>query len=247
MTDAQEFQAQPPSARERFGKTLQERAEKIKTVRNDVYTVKYWQLAFNFVIGVSAIVLLIVSMTVDSTPCLISAICCAVVVVVFNLIIRAVAPMSFLQYTAIVGDKRYCFQILSKNESLFSDGENAVEYNRMEYVKTDGVRFPQYRFDFFKDMDVDVRIGKPDREIFKGRATFEGKTYKCKIVFKSGVPYYGSFGGARIKYFDVNDTKEKFVVPEGLRKAAEAFDVPFPKLAGIRTLDPYSTANAAKQ
>ncbi|MDE7463543.1 MAG: hypothetical protein K2M48_00810, partial [Clostridiales bacterium] len=87
--------------------------------------------------------------------------------------------------------------------------------------------------------------GKADKEIFKGVFECNGKKYKSKIVFKNGAPYVGTVGGARIKYFDVNDTKEKFVVPEGLRKSAEAFEVPFPKLAGVHILDDH--INAKKQ
>lgn len=236
------------TTRERFHRTLAEKAGAIKCVRNDVYTAKYWQLALNFVLGVGAIVLLVLSMTLKaptSTACLISALVAVVVVAVFNLAIRAIAPMSFLQYTVIEKDRRYCFQILGKRRSLFWNGDTAVEFDRLEYVKRDNVALPQYRFDFFKDMDVNVRIGKADREIYKGIFECDGKSYRAKIVFKNGAPYVGTVNGARIKYFDVNDAKEKFLVPEGLKKAAEAFDVEFPKLAGVRVLDDH--INVQKQ
>ncbi len=236
------------SARERFKRTLNDRAQAIKCVRNDVFTVKYWQLALNFVLSASAVVLLVVSLTgagVTAIACLIASLAAVIVTVVFNVALRAISPMSFLQYTAVEKDRRYCFQILGKRRSLFYDGETAVEFDRSEYVKSDAALFPRYRFDFFKDMEPDVRIGKADREIYKGRLTEGGKTYKCKIVFKDGVPYVGTVGGARIKYFDVNSTKEKFVVPDGLRNAADAFGVPFPKLAGVHVID--SHADMMKQ
>ncbi len=226
--------------RERFVRTLKEAAQSIKSVRNDVYTVKYWQLAVNFVLGVTAIVNMILAMTLDaptSTVCLIVGIALAVGVVVFNAVLKTVAPMSFLQYTAIVDGNRYCFQILSKNRALFCNGHKAVEVDRFEFSETHGVRFPQYRFDFFADMDPSVRIGKADCEIYKGTVDAGGRRVKCKVVFKQGRVFSGTVGGARIKYFDINDTKEKFVVPDTLRTAAERFDVPFPKLAGVTVKD----------
>lgn len=238
----------PETARERFHRTLVEKATAIKTVRNDVFTVKYWQLALNFVLGAGAVVLIILAMTLGgstATACMISSIVAVAVVLVFNLALRAVAPTSFLQYTVFDDDKRYCIQILSKNRALFFDGETAVEYDKVEFIKSDDVALPQYKFDFFKDMDVNVRIGKVDREIYKGTYECGGKTYKGKIVFKNGVPFVGVVGGARIKYFDVNSTKEKFFVPERLKQAADAFDVHFPKLPGVSLLD--SHVNAKKQ
>ncbi|MDE7464678.1 MAG: hypothetical protein K2M48_06575, partial [Clostridiales bacterium] len=153
----------PETTRERFHRTLQERAQSVKCVRNDVYTVKYWQLALNFFMGAGAVVLLILSMAMDapvSTACLISALVAVAAVVVLNLALRAVAPMSFLQYTAVEKDKRYVFMVLSKHRSLFTNGEDTVEFDRLEYVKSTAAPFPQYRFDFFADMDVDLRIGK---------------------------------------------------------------------------------------
>ncbi|MCH5162408.1 MAG: hypothetical protein J1G38_02830 [Clostridiales bacterium] len=233
------------SARERFKRTLTEKAQAIKCVRNDVYTAKYWQLALNFVLGAGAVVLLIISFFKDGwvgTTCLLVALGAVVVVIVLNLAMRAFVPISFLQYTVLENGKRYCFQILGKQRSLFCDGEVAVEFDRFECIKREGELFPQYRFDFFKDMEPTVRIGKVDREIYKGRLECEGKTYRCKIVFKDGAPYYGVVNGARIKYFDVNSTKEKFYVPENLKKTAESFGVEFPKLPGLYVIESHDKA-----
>ena len=93
--------------------------------------------------------------------------------------------------------------------------------------------FLSYRCDFFADMTVDVRIGKAETETFAGTTVVNGKTVKCKIVFRNGEPYRGNVGGVRIKYFDVNSTNEKFVVPQDLRAAVKALGVPMPKLGGI--------------
>lgn len=245
MTDG--MQQTPQTARERFHEALVEKASAVKCVRNDVFTVKYWQLALNFVLGGGAVALMILSMVFDgavSMICLAVAAGLAVIVAVYNLLMRARVQMSFLQYTARDGDRRYCYRILNKNRSLFTDGENVIEFDRGRFLIDDGLEYPQYRFDFFADMDATVRIGKPDREIYKGTLDCGGKTLRCKIVFKNGAPFYGTVGGARIKYFDVNDTKEKFVVPQELIDAIKAANVAVPKLAGVTVK---AAVNAVKQ
>ncbi len=238
----------PMTVRERFHETLVKQAARIKSVRNDVYTVKYWQIAINFVLGIGAIALLIAAMATKgklSVGLIIGGLCAAAAVLAFNCALKLKLPSSFLQYTVIENDKRYCFQILSKSHALFTDGEHTVAVDKYSFTDKENAVGPQYRFDFFADMDADVRIGKADKEIFKGTVEFEGKTYKSKIVFKNGAPYYGSLGGVRIKYFDINDTKEKFVVPDTLRAAAEELGVEIPKLGGIYYKDAHT--NMMKQ
>lgn len=228
------------SVRARFHRTLVERAQRITSVRNDVYTTKYSQLAINFILGVGSLSTLIASMIVNGTTV---TVCLTVVglvlllaVVVYNFLLRASAPTSFLQYTCIEKE-RYCFQILSKNRSVFSDGENTVEVDNIQFGLLESPCFTQYRFDFFADMDAYMRKAKDDKEIYYGTLLHDDKRIKCKIIFKNGVPIVGSVGGARVKYFDVNDTGEKFVVPVALKQAAKQLDVPFPKLPGVLLKD----------
>lgn len=228
--------------RERFGKTLRERAEKITSVRNDVFTTKVWQLALNFVLGGAAVAMLIVSMVASGTLATVGAIVGVVliiIVVVYNYALRVIYPTSFLQYTYIdkASGKRYCYQVLSKTRYAFSDGDNVIEIDRGDAVRLERLSCARYRFDFFAYMDADMRIGKVDREIYKGTVELDGKRYKCKIVFKDGAPLYGSVGGGRIKYFDVNDTKNKFVVPAELKRAVKGFGVEFPKIQGLYVRD----------
>lgn len=225
------------SVRERFHNTLVECAEGISCVRNDIYTVKYWQLALNFVLGGGALALLIVSLIKDyavlRTVGIIGGIAFLIALLVYNLVLKSIAPTSYLQYTAISKDKRYTFQVIGKNRAIYSDGENTVDVDRQVIAFPAELRFPQYSFDFFAHMSVDMRIGKPDRDIYKGTLEINGKTLKCKIVIKNGVPYVGTVGGARIKYFDINDTKEKFVIPADLKYAVEECDLKLPKLSGL--------------
>ncbi|MBD5131053.1 MAG: hypothetical protein HDT28_00425 [Clostridiales bacterium] len=238
------------STRERFHNTLVERAEQITSVRNDVYTTSWWQIAFNFFFGFGAVALLIVSMVMEgttSTVCAIVGVVLVVVVLVANLASRAYMPTSFLQYTCKANGKRYCFQVLSKTRSGFSDGEHNIEVDRGEAVMLPEMSYSQYRYDFFVDMDVDMRIGKVDTETFVGTIERNGKTYKSKIVFKDGAPLFGTIGGVRIKYFDVNSNKEKFVVPAALRRAVKGFDVVFPKLSGLVVKDEKQMKDARKQ
>lgn len=226
------------TVRERLHAELEAKVRGINCVCNEIFTVKYWQLALNFALGIGAVVLLIVSLVCDDktavAACAILSIALVIILVVYNMAVLRVKPMSVRQYTAVVKGRRYCFQLLTKTRSLYFDGERSVEIGGGETAVSDGVYFPQFAFDFFAEMSVDVRIGKADREIYKGRLTVGGKPVKCRIVFKNGVPYYGAVGGARIKYFDVNDTHEKFAVPSALKKAAEENGLSLVKLAGVQ-------------
>lgn len=235
-----EQQGAQPSSRERFSRMLAEYADGIKNVRNDVYTTKWWQLTLNFVLGLGAFALLLVSMVTDGVAATVGAILgvvLVIVVIVFNMGLRAFIPSSFLQYTCYDKGVRYCFHVLSKTRTSFSDGTNFIEVDRGEAVRLAETSYNQYRFDFFRDMSVDVRIVEDERETFKGTVEHKGKQYKSRIVFKNGTPLYGSVGGARIKYFDVNVTKEKFVVPAVLKRAVKNFGVNFPKLPGLYIRD----------
>ena len=228
------------SPRERFNSTLVERAESITSVRNDVFTTSWWQLALNFVLGAGALVMLILSMALGGTMSTVGAIVGVVLVViliVYNMALRAYMPLSFLQYTSITDGKRYCFRILSKTRSSFSDGKNNIEVDRGEAVRLEHMSYSQYSYDFFKYIDADMRIVNGDTETFKGTYAYNGKTYKSKIVFKNGAPLFGVIGGARIKYFDVNNPKERFVVPVALKRAVLEFKVEFPKVQGLHVRD----------
>lgn len=243
-------QTEVSSARERFHNTLVERVEKISSVRNDVYTTSWLQIGFNFFFGFGAVAMLIVSMAATGTLATVGAIvgvALVVIVLVYNLALRAYMPSSFLQYTCKSGGKRYCFQVLSKTRSGFSDGEHNIEVDRGEAVMLENISYDVYAFDFFVDMDVDMRIGKVDTETFIGTLEHNGKKYKSKIVFKNGVPLYGAVGGVRIKYFDVNSAKDKFVVPAALKRAVKGFGVPFPKLPGLAVKDEQQIKDARKQ
>ncbi len=236
MTDGERTQQPPQGKRERFQAELRARAERIRCVYNDVFTIKIPQLVAYFILGMCAVALLVVAMIFDGgirVGAMLGGIAVIIVLVVWYLAMRAAMPMSFMQYTAFDNGKRYTFCVVGKKRSLFSDGENIVETDRQQYRRLDEMPFLSYRCDFFADMTVDVRIGKAETETFAGTTVVNGKTVKCKIVFRNGEPYIGNVGGVRIKYFDVNSTNEKFVVPQDLRAAVKAFGVPMPKLGGI--------------
>lgn len=236
------------SVRERFSTTLKEKAEWIKTARNDVYTTSYWQIIVNFVLGGGAIVALVLSMikNIPNTNAWLGVgLGLATLGIVYNILLNKKSVGSFLQYTAKQDGKTYRYRIVNKVKSQFTDGENIIEVDRGNYYRLSKWELSQYSADFFKDIDPDVRIGKYDREIYKGTLDIDGKAVKAKIVFKNGVPFYGVIGGTRIKYFDVNDTREKFVVPQELIDAMKTADVPVPKLSGVHIKS--GNFNAAKQ
>lgn len=229
-------------AKERFTNTLKEYAARITSTRNDVYTTKWWQLAINFILGGGALALLIVSMVTKGTAMTVSAILGIVLVigvVVYNYVLRSIMPSSFLQYTYLDGKsgKQYRFMVLSKKRAAYFDGMHTIESNRDMAAMLDEPLLSQYRYDFFADMDPTERISVGMREEFRGTLDHDGKQYKCRIVFSNGTPVYGSIGGARIKYFDVNNTREKFVVPVTLKRAAKALKVEFPKIPGLYIKD----------
>ncbi len=228
--------------RERFHNTLVERANGITSVRNDIYTVKYWQFVLNGILGVAALAFLIAGMVkADSAYTVWLVILGAafgIALVVFNLTLKTKSPVSYLQYTVIQKDKRYCFQVMPKEHAVFSDGENVIETSRSGDTRREDIYNPFCRFDFFTELDVDMRIGKAETETFVGKVNIDGKLVKSKIVFKNGVLFRGVIGGVRIKYFDVDNTREKFVVPSSLRAAVEKFGVTFPKFNGLYVRDP---------
>lgn len=229
---------QQNSTKARFMGSMKEYAQRISSVRNDIYTVKRWQIAINFVLAAGGLAGLVTSMFTKGTAMTVSAvvgIVFVVAVLAFNLGLRAGSPSSILQYTYIdkKADRRYTFQILSKTGAAYSDGTSAIECDKYNASLTDGKRFKMYPFDFFLDMDPTERIADGMKETYRGTITKFGKTVKCKIVFLNGTPIYGSVFGARIKYFDVNNTKQKLVVPSTLKTAAAALKVPFPKVPGV--------------
>ena len=242
MDEAEKNQTEPQSAKQRFSASLQAYAEGITSARNDVYTTKWWQFVINFLLGGGALALLIASMLTKGAVmavCSILGIVLVVAVFVFNYVTRSITPSSFLQYTYLdrEKDRRLTYLILSKKRAVFYDGTNAIECNGDSAALLEEAPFELYRFDFFADMEPTERITDDTREKFKGVVEYNGKTYKCSIVFIDGVPRYGSVGGARIKYFDVNNTKEKFVVPINLKRAAKLLKVDFPKIPGLYIKD----------
>ncbi|MCH5156019.1 MAG: hypothetical protein J1F69_05365 [Clostridiales bacterium] len=233
---------EPQSAKERFTATLKEYANRINSVRNDVYTTKWWQFVVNFLLGAGAFALLLASMLTDGgvmAVCAILGVALVIALFVFNYVVRSITPSSFLQYTYLERDKgrRLKYMILSKKRASFFDGEHTIESNRDMAAMMEQPLFEQYRFDFFADMDPTERITDGEKEAFKGVLEHDGKQYNCRIVFVSGIPIYGTVGGARIKYFDINNTKEKFVVPVTLKRAAKALKVDFPKIPGLYIKD----------
>lgn len=230
------------SVKDRFKRTLRECADGITSVRTEVYTTLWWQLIINFTLGAGAIAMLIVSMVKSgsvATGCAIGGIVTIVVLVLFNYIQHSIIPASFLQYTYIDKEKnrRVCYQILSKSRAVFGDGEHVIENNRNSAAMLDALPYAQFGYDYFVNMDPYERIGDADRETYKGMLDFGGKRYKCSVVIKGGRPLYGYVGGCRIKFFDINNTKEKFVVPYTLKLAAKQLNVPFPKTPGLFVRD----------
>ena len=233
---------EPKSAKQRFSASLKDYAARITSARNDVYTTKWWQFVINFFLGGGALGLLIASMLTHGATMAVCSILGVVLVVtlfVFNYVMRSITPSSFLQYTYLDREKgrRLRYLILSKKRAVFCDGTNAIECNADSAALLEQPPFELYRFDFFADMDPTERITDDAREKYKGVIDHDGKKYKCSIVFIDGVPRYGSVGGARIKYFDVNNTKEKFVVPVNLKRAAKLLKVDFPKTPGLYIKD----------
>lgn len=208
----------------------------MRSARNDIYTTKTWQLALSFLLGAGSLTFLIISLVTENAALTASGItvgiALAVALVAFNLVLRASGPLSYLQYTAEKDGVTYRIQILSKDKAVFSDGENVIVSEGRTFYGGGELRLPHVAADFYKYMSADMRIAKAESETFVGTIDRDGKKTKCKITFKNGLPKVGSVGGIRIKYFDVNDAKQKFVVPKRLKEAVEACGIKFPKIGG---------------
>lgn len=241
--DGASAEAEAESAKARFTRALEECADGIVSVRNEIYTTKRWQLAVDVILGAGGIALLILSMIKNKgTVGIVTAVCgvaAVVALILFNYISHSIMPSGILQYTYIdkAKGRRSCYQILSKTRAVFDDGEHIIENNRDAATLRTSPVCPQLSYDFFARMDPTVRIAEGDRETYKGTLSVGEKTYKCSITIKSGRPLYGVVGGCRTRYFDVNNTKEKFVVPFTLKEAARILGIPFPKTPGLYVKD----------
>lgn len=212
-------------------------ADSVKLVRTDVYTLHPIFVILNLVIGAGAIAALIAALfnmnTVTFTVCIFVAIGALVVIVAYNLAIRLKGPMSYTEYFGDDNGRRCYFMNFSKRWAFFSDGTNHIESDRMYVKKRDGMLFEQYRFDFFTDMQVYSKTEKNGFTTYTGEFTCREKTYKAKLKLNNGELWSATINGARLKYFDVNSTTEKYNVTPLLFDALKAAKVEWPKLSTV--------------
>lgn len=227
-------------AKARWHDTLVSIANSITSVHNDIYTTVWWQYFIDVVLGVGALGTLIASMIVHGTP---GAICsgvgvaAAVALIVFNFVIKTVAPTSFMQYTYIDKGKEYCYQVIGQTRCCFSDGVNHIEVDGKAADSLPSRSFLKYKHDFFAYMDVEERIGEAETETYIGTFMCNGKRHKASIVIKGNIPVRGTVDGARMDYYCVNDTSTKFVVPTLLKQKVKETGVNFPKIPGLYVSD----------
>ncbi|MCH5351003.1 MAG: hypothetical protein J1F39_03435 [Clostridiales bacterium] len=235
----------PLGTRERLQKTLLDRAATLKTVQAEVYTVNKIRLIINFIMGVIAVALLIVTIIkVNEFAVMLPCLIVGLVLVIATLVLYFTAkygyvPMSYIQYSVKKNDKTYVVQSIARDRAVFFDGDRAVEYNNGEATLKDAPFCPELRNDFFVDMTVNMRVGKADTETFYGTLDVDGKTKKCVVRFKNGVLEKGSVGGRRMRYYAVNDTTDAVAVPAALKDAAKKFNVPWPDVPGIKLRKPF--------
>lgn len=238
-------QEKPLGTRERLQKTLSDRAKTLKTVQAEVYTVSKVRLIINFVMGVIAVALLLVTIikandTAVMLPCLITGLVLVVATLIMYFITKyGYVPMSYIQYSVRQNESEYVFQSISRDRAVFFDGTHAVEYNKGEATLHGEPFFPEMKNDFFVDMKVNMRIGKADTETFYGTVDVDGKTKKCVIRFKNGALERGNVGARRIRYYAVNDTSDAVAVPAPLKDAVKQFNVQWADVPGIRLRKPF--------
>lgn len=230
-----------PEQQAEYTATLRRRAAAITSVRNDVYAFKLWQMLVNFALAGIAIAGLIVSMAVDEgalkTAFTVIGVVFAVIFLVVFFSFRTLSPSSFQQFTCIDRGKTYRYQVFSPKRTAFSDGVNNIEVERGAGTRLRELTGAVFRYDFFIDMKEITRTESDGKETFSGTITHDGKTLKCKITFDGEKPTAGEIDGARIKYFDINNTKQKFIVPTELRAVVKEMGVPFPKIVGLHVRD----------
>lgn len=219
---------------------LKRRALGITTVRNDIFTLNKLQLAINVLLGASAGIGLIASMFLSGTAAVvitIVSIVLALVFVVYFFAIKTIAPTTILQYTCVDRGKTHLFQVLSKKRSVYFDGHTCIETERGEAKYIAAPYCAHCGCAFFADMHATARTESKGLDVFDGTLEFGGKTYKCSVSFRGEIPVCGTVGGARIKYLNVNNPKEKFIVPTELKHAAADAHIAFPRLPGLHVRD----------
>lgn len=232
-----------PSVNPEWQAVLKSRASGINTVRNDIFTLNKLQLAVNVILGAIAGGGIIASAFVKGTAgtvITIVGVVFAIIFVVYMFALKTVAPTSILQYTCVEKGKTHVFQVLSKKRSLYFDGATCIETERGDAKHIAAPYFAQCGYDFFARMTATSRTVENGLDTFCGTLEHGGKTFKCKIAFDGDVPAFGTVGGARIKYFNVNSVKNKFIVPSELKQAAANAKIPFPKLPGLLVRDDIS-------
>lgn len=218
--------------------------ESVSCVRTHAYMLPFWTIIINFSMGIGAIVFLILS-AINSLGAqllrvsLIISIVLIAGVLVFTLILKVRGPSTINHYMYKKDGTMYTFGFINKYQQYFSDGVNNIESDRQFVRRHKKPMYFQYSINFIPLMEVYSKEEKPLKQdtltIYKGAMLYDDKRYKCRLRLKNGGLYLADVGGARLKFFDVNNEQEKYTVTEALREAVHAAKVDWPKIPSVRT------------
>lgn len=223
-----------------YEEELRQLDESVRLIHTDVYALNMTVVWVNLALGLCAIVLLILSFlpfipSAANQAILISVVVLAVALIACNIFIRSKGPASYTHYCArsVDGKKKYRFMNYNKRKKYFSNGENVVESDGVYVRLLDNLPHEEYLHDFFlKLRDVKKVVGEEFTE-YSGIFDCKGKTLKAKLRLKNGVMYDANVNGARLKFFDINDEKEKYYVSPALEDAVKAAKVIWPTVKSV--------------
>lgn len=224
----------------RYEEELKEIEHGINLIHTDVYALSMLIVAANLVLGFVTIVLLILSFlpfipSEVSRVLLIVGVVLAVVLLGLYVYIRSKGPSSFSHYCVRSGDgkKKYRYMNYSKRSKFFSDGGNVIESEGVYVRIHDNLPHEEYLHDFFLKLK---NVSKHEEDGFveySGTLDVRGKAVKGRLRLSGGVMIDGKVGGARLKFFDVNDINAKFYVSPALEEAVKAAKVTWPAVKTV--------------
>lgn len=218
-----------------YEEELKEIERGINLIHTDVYSLSMVVVIANLVLGLVTIALLILSFlpfipSEVSRVLLIVGVVLAVVLLGLYIYIRSKGPSSFSHYCARSGDgkKKYRYINYSKRSKFFSDGNNAIESEGVYVRIHDNLPHEEYLHDFFLKLKNVNKREEGGFVEYSGTLDVRGKAVKGKLRLSGGVVIDGKVGGARLKFFDVNDADAKFYVSPALEEAVKAAKVTWP-------------------
>lgn len=215
---------------------LEELAASTKTLRADVYTLPLWLAVANIAFTAPAFALIISLLFLDGAAKLavfIVAISLIIIIVAYNITLR-VRATAYTQYVYKETSGIWVFQIFSKTWGEYVYKDTVLSYSSQKLTKQQTPKNAHLLPLAFVDADIHSKTQADNTVKYCGTLPKKGKSVKYTLTVKDGVPWAATVGGARIKYFDYNDTNIFFDIPFRLWDALKAAKAKLPATARLR-------------